>query len=518
VDVTAASTGSSATSSTAAVTTTNATDLLFGANVVQTQTSGPGSGFTRRLLTSPDGDIAEDRMVTATGSYSVTAPLSSAGQWIMQMVALRTPVVVGDTQPPTAPSGLTATGVSGTQINLGWTASVDNVGVTGYLIERCQGPGCNNFAQVATTAATTYSDTGLTNATTYSYRVRATDAAGNLSGYSNVASATTFDTQPPTAPSGLTAAAASGSQINLSWAGSNDNVGVTGYLIEHCQGVGCSNFAQVATTATTAYNDTGLTNATTYSYRVRATDAAGNLSGYSNVASATTLDTQPPTAPSNLAATTAGGSQINLSWTASADNVGVTQYLVERCQDAGCVSFAQIGTSNGTTFSNTGLAPNTSYSYRVRATDVAGNLSGYSNVASAVTQNPDTQPPSDPSNLTAAAVGGSQINLSWTASTDNVGVTQYLVERCQGVGCTTFEQVGTSTGTTLNNTGLTNATSYSYRVRATDAAGNLSGYSNIASATTPDTQPPTAPSNLTAAAAGGSQINLNWMASADNVV
>ncbi len=90
VDVTAASSGSSATSSSGTATTTNPTDLIFGANLVQTSTSGAGSGFTSRLLTSPDGDIAEDQMVAATGSYSATAPLSS-GQWIMQMVAFRTP-------------------------------------------------------------------------------------------------------------------------------------------------------------------------------------------------------------------------------------------------------------------------------------------------------------------------------------------------------------------------------------------------------------------------------------------
>ena len=74
-------------------------------------------------------------------------------------------------------------------------------------------------------------------------------------------------------------------------------------------------------------------------------------------------------------------------------------------------------------------------------------------------------------------------------------MTGYLVERCQGAGCTNFAQIGTTTGTTYNDTGLTASTSYSYRVRATDAAGNLSPYSNVASATTqPDTQPPTAPS------------------------
>ena len=91
VDVTAANTGNSATSSSGSATTTNPTDLIFGANIVVTTTSGPGSGFTKRLLTSPDGDIAEDQAVTAIGSYSATAPLSSSGPWIMQMVAFRTP-------------------------------------------------------------------------------------------------------------------------------------------------------------------------------------------------------------------------------------------------------------------------------------------------------------------------------------------------------------------------------------------------------------------------------------------
>ena len=91
MDVTAANSGNSSTSSSGTATTTNATDLIFGANLVQTLTTGPGSGFSTRMLTQPDGDIAEDRMVTATGSYSATAPVNPSGAWIMQMVAFRTP-------------------------------------------------------------------------------------------------------------------------------------------------------------------------------------------------------------------------------------------------------------------------------------------------------------------------------------------------------------------------------------------------------------------------------------------
>jgi hypothetical protein len=89
LDVVVGAQGNSATSSSGAVATTNANDLLVGANIVTGETTGAGSGFTQRLLTNPDGDIAEDGVVTATGSYSASAPLSSACGWVMQMVAFR---------------------------------------------------------------------------------------------------------------------------------------------------------------------------------------------------------------------------------------------------------------------------------------------------------------------------------------------------------------------------------------------------------------------------------------------
>ncbi|PYM80278.1 MAG: hypothetical protein DME09_19660 [Candidatus Rokuibacteriota bacterium] len=287
LDVTTAGVGNSATSDSGAVTTTNASDLLVAANTVWTTTTAPGAGFTNRMITSPNGDIAEDRVVTATGSYRATTALSGAGPWVMQLATFRA-WSGPPPAPPNPPSGLTATAASSSQINLAWSASTSS-GVTGYLVERCQGSGCTGFAQVATVAGTTYNDTGLQAGTSYSYRVRATDAAGNLSGYSNTASATTpaSNPTPPAAPSGLTATAVGSSRINLAWTASASS-GVTGYLVERCQGSGCTGFAQVATVAGTTYNDTGLLAGTSYNYRVRATDAAGNLSGYSNTASATT--------------------------------------------------------------------------------------------------------------------------------------------------------------------------------------------------------------------------------------
>jgi phosphodiesterase/alkaline phosphatase D-like protein len=526
VDAAIGAQGSSTTSNSGNITTTNANDLLIGANVVQTLTRSAGTSFTSRVITQPDGDIFEDRIVTAAGSYNATASVSPSGWWVMQVVAFRAAPTGPDTQPPTAPGTPVLSVVSSSQINLTWPAATDNVGVTGYLVERCAGAGCNTFAQIATPSTASLNDTGLTASTSYSYRVRATDAAANLGPYSAVASATTQappDTQPPTAPGTPALTVVSSTQINLTWPAATDNVAVTGYLVERCAGANCTTFAQIATPSTTSFNNTGLTPSTSYSYRVRATDAASNLGPYSPVASATTQaapDTQPPTAPGTPTLSVVSTSQINLSWSPATDNVAVTGYLVERCAGANCATFAQIATPSTTSLNDTGLTAATSYSYRIRATDAAANLGPYSPVASATTQSiPDTQPPTAPGTPVLAVVSNSQINLSWSPATDNVAVTGYLVERCAGANCTTFAQIATPSTTSLNDTGLTAATSYSYRIRATDAAANLGPYSPVATATTQaqDTQPPTAPGAPVLTVVSSNQINLTWSAATDNV-
>ena len=146
---------------------------------------------------------------------------------------------------------------------------------------------------------TSYSDTGLSSTTTYRYHVRAVDASNNLSAYSSITTATTHaaaDTTPPSAPTGLTAHRASTTRIDLTWTASTDNVGVTGYRVERCQGNNCTNFAQVGTPTTTNLSDTGLPANTIYRFRVRAADAAGNLSAYSAIV---TAERSPPTPPAD---------------------------------------------------------------------------------------------------------------------------------------------------------------------------------------------------------------------------
>ncbi len=197
-------------------------------------------------------------------------------------------------------------------------------------------------------------------------------------------------------------------------------------------------------------------------------------------------DTQAPSAPSGLTASSTTSSSVSLAWTASTDNVGVTGYQVLRAPGASGGSFTQVGTSTTPSFTNTGLTASTTYRFQVRAVDAAGNTSAVSNTVTAMTQagGGDTQAPSTPANLATTATTSTSVSLSWTGSTDNVGVTGYQVLRAPGTSGGTFSQVGTSTSTSFTSGGLTASTTYRYQVRATDAAGNVSAVSNTVTVTT----------------------------------
>jgi hypothetical protein len=311
----------SPTSATVAPTKTQqftATVSYAASNAVTWQVNGAAGGDATHGTISAAGLYTAPTTTPSPATVSVTA-VAQADTTKSATASVQISAS-GDTTVPTAPPNLTATAVGSTEIDLSWTASTDNVGVTGYSIEKCTGTGCSAFSLLTTTggATTSYKATGLLSGTTYGFRVRAQDAAANFSSYSNVAVGVTGsagDIQKPSQPTGLTATAASSTQINLLWTASTDNVGVTGYKVERCSGGGCSAFAQVGTTggSTVAFSDTGLTASTSYSYRVRATDAAGNLSTYSNIASAATAGS--------------GGSSITVSVSPRRGGLTVTQTL-----------------------------------------------------------------------------------------------------------------------------------------------------------------------------------------------
>ena len=199
----------------------------------------------------------------------------------------------GDTQAPSVPAGLIASATTSSSISLSWTASTDNVGVTGYQVLRAPGASGGTFAQIGTATATSFANTGLAASTTFRYQVRAVDAAGNVSAVSNTLTAATQaasggDTQAPSAPAGLAAPTTTSSSIALAWSASTDNVGVTGYQILRAPGASGGTFAQIGTSTSTSFADTGLAANSTFRYQVRATDAAGNVSAVSNTITATT--------------------------------------------------------------------------------------------------------------------------------------------------------------------------------------------------------------------------------------
>ena len=180
--------GDSTISSSGTLTTTRATDLLVAGNTVQTGTDITSIGdFTSEVITSPDGDIAEDKVVTSIGTYDATTGLTSSGQWVMQMVAFH----AADITPPPTPSNLVATVVSSTEIDLSWATAPDDVNINSFFVERCQGASCSSFAVVGNVTATTFANTALAPNTSYRFRVRAVDGAQNFGGYSSTASATT---------------------------------------------------------------------------------------------------------------------------------------------------------------------------------------------------------------------------------------------------------------------------------------------------------------------------------------
>src|SRR5437867_2415877 len=204
---------------------------------------------------------------TTTFTYRVSA-INSVGTGSPSTTASATTLAV----PPSPPTGL-AGSASSSQIRLSWTAPTDNGGsaITGYKIERFTDGGTTWTTLVANTGntAATYSDTGLTRATAYTYRVSAINSAGTGSP-SITASATTLAVAP-SSPTGIAATAASSSQIGLTWTAPTDNGGsaITGYKIERSTDGGSTWSTIVANTgsAATAYSDTGLTHTTTYTYR-----------------------------------------------------------------------------------------------------------------------------------------------------------------------------------------------------------------------------------------------------------
>ncbi|HZH79626.1 MAG TPA: carbohydrate binding domain-containing protein [Archangium sp.] len=372
------------------------------------------------------------------------------------------PFLVVDTTPPSTPSGLTAPAKTDRSVTLSWSAASDNVAVTGYDVFR-------DGTQVGTSSSTSYTDSGLTASTAYSYTVKARDAAGNTSAASTALSVTTLapDTTAPSAPTGLTASGTTSSSVAMVWTAATDNYGVAGYDVYR-------GAVKVASVTGTSYTDTGLSPSTAYSYNVRARDAAGNVSASSNTLSATTGTGNTATVyyKKGFATPYIHFRPVGGTWTVApgypmpdSEVTGHAKYTVNL--GAATQLEAVFNNGSGTWDNNNGtnhVFPTGTSTYS------AGTISSGAPVV-------DSTAPSVPGALASPSKTASSVSLSWTASTDNVAVTGYLVFR-------NGTQVGTPTSTSYTDSGLAASTAYSYTVKARDAAGNTSAASTALAVTT----------------------------------
>jgi chitodextrinase len=183
-------------------------------------------------------------------------------------------------------------------------------------------------------------------------------------------------------------------------------------------------------------------------------------------------DTTPPSVPTGLSASQTTINSFILNWSPSTDNVGVTAYQVE-------VNGTPITTASPVTTTScefTGLTPGSTYTVNVKAGDAAGNWSAWSSPLT-VTTSSDTTPPTAASGLNYATVGSDTVTLIWNAAGGNFGVAAYQIYR-------NGQLVGTTSGLTYVDTGLSASTSYTYSIVAVDAAGNVSPASATLTVTT----------------------------------
>lgn len=300
------------------------------------------------------------------------------------------------------------------------------------------------------------------------------------------------ETEAPTIPSNLAVSGLTVSGLTLTWNASQDNVGVMGYRVYRDETL-------VDTVTTLTFTDAGLASGALHDYDVIAFDAAGNQSAPASITVTTLIpDTESPSAPLALTASPALSGMV-LAWDASTDNVGVTGYRVLR-------DGSLLATVPTPGFTDAGLASGTEFDYEVMAIDAVGNLSPPAQVTASTLI--DSLDPSTPGNF-AAVPGFATVALSWTASTDNAGVTGYRVYR----GLTL---VGTVETTAFQDSGLIPGSSYSYSVVAVDSALNESEPATLAVSTLADLQAPSVPGILDAVA--GDQVAvLTWKPSTDNV-
>ncbi len=449
----------------------------------------PLISFGSLSLVKKSGSVLEIGSILSNAKAGLGAQLSQ----LTTQISFTPPAI------PAAPTNLSAS-VSTSNVQLNWTDNSNNE--TWFRVERSTDQ--INFTEITTvgTNVTTYTDKSLPGGTYY-YRIRAANTNGN-SVYTNIATATVSVPPLVAAPTNLTATSTINNRVDLAWTDNSNNE--SAFLVERStDGV---NFVQLAilNPNSTSYINISLSNGTYY-YRVRATSYVDGNSDYSNVASAmvATIVGPVPQAPTNLQGA-ASSTGVGLTWTDNSSNEAT--FRIERSTDG--VAFAEIWNvgANVTSYTDSALINGTlTYYYRIRANNVNGGYSSYSNTV--VVTMPATTALQAPSNL--------QVQMNWsrfsgyinyaylTWSDNSASELGFKVETSTDmVNFVETNSVPQNSTDFASNSALTTG-QYAYRVRAFDGAGN-SAFSNIVTAIA-------APLSLTRPA-----VNDTWLVNSSHVI
>ncbi len=439
-----------------------------------------------------------DAAGTAADRYFVRA-IDSAGN----RSATTAVVVPADTRKPTVPRDLAATIGADQSVTLTWTPSTDDVGVSGYRV-------LQTGVEAAIVQAPTATIAGLARGT-YWFQVQALDAAGNES--AKTASVKVelggSDVTAPSAPRDLAVTVDPAAvRVRATWSASTDDVGVASYGVYRNGTLATT----VAAPATSVDLDLGYGD---HYIQVTARDAAGNESARTEsvLGQLVPPDASGPSVPTDLVATLDPATRLTtVVWTASTDPAGIASYSVFRngtivTTVAGDVTTAVVDLGTG------------SHYLQVAATDTLGNVSAMT--ASVLVEIPappvaDTSNPSTPRDLVATVKPDGSVDVSWSASSDNVGVTSYRVTR-NSVEVALVP--GPSTSVNLATLGFGD---HYIQVQAFDAAGNSSYRTasvkvTVVAPPAADTSNPSTPRDLTAVAQPDGSVAVAWTASRDNV-
>jgi hypothetical protein len=400
-----------------------------------------------------------------------------------------------------APSNLSATGTSSSQVNLSWTDnSSDETGFT-FAFDTNSALTNPTYVYAGGVNTTSYAHTGRSAATTYWYKIKA--EANPDSAWTAVVGATT-------APTGLGAVAASNSSVNLNWTANGSNSAITGYTYAYATNSSLSGatWVYVNGNGSNSTSRGSLSTATTYWFKIKAEGTSDALdSPLGSVVTTTTT-------PASLAATAASTSQINVTWSGNSGNTNITGYTIAFATNSSFsgATYQYVNGTGSTSWSHTGLAPGTTVYYKIKA---EGTSDAYDSAfTSPITATTNTSAPNAPSNLSASVVSSSQINLTWTDNSTNE--TGFEVKRATDSGFTqNVSWTGGIQGSSYSVTALNPSTTYYFKVRA-QSASQSSAYSNAVSATTSAGTAPNAPSNLSATAVANTQINLAWTDNSSN--